>query len=59
MKDCVHIVTFPLYKASSITGMKFKPQFWGEKIVDRLKFKELEKYQYNNTWIVEINEEFY
>lgn len=59
MKNCVHIVTFPLYKASSITGMKFKPQFWGEKIVDRLKFKELEKYQYNNTWIVEINEEFY
>lgn len=34
-------VTFPLYKASSITGMKFKPQFWGEKIVDRLNSKSL------------------
>lgn len=25
MKDFVHIVTFPLYKAYSITGMKFEP----------------------------------
>lgn len=41
MKDCVHIVTFPLCKASSITGMKFKPQFWGKKIVDRLNSKSL------------------
>lgn len=60
MKDCVHIVTFPLYKASSITGMKFKPQFWGKKIVDRLNSKSLKNINITiNTWIVEINEEFY
>lgn len=41
MKDFVRIVTFPLYKAYSITGMKFEPVILKKKIVDRLNSKNL------------------